>query len=335
MNNNSQSRARKLHGEAIVADLHCDTVYLFDGLKGPYQFAGENTLGHVDLPRLIRGGVNVQCFAVCVIPQHKPCGALRRTLAYFEHFTRVMGENKGSVTIIRDLDGLEKSLVEGKLAALLTVEGGEALEGELEVLHSLYRLGMRGMGLTWNYRNELADGVDVGAAAGGLTKFGRAVVSEMNRLGIMVDASHLSPRSFYDVLEHSSSPVVVTHANAAGLCSHRRNLDDNQLHLLREQGGVIGICFYPGFLNSSGSASMENVLDHFCYIAERFGTDILAVGSDFDGIDKTVTSLPDVSALPALTAGLLARGFSDVEVRDILGGNFIRVLGRILKRQEF
>jgi membrane dipeptidase len=255
MDNNSQSHTRELHRQAVVADLHCDTVYLFDRLKGPYRFAEENTIGHVDLPRLIRGGVNLQCFAVCVIPKRKPCGALRRTLAHFEHFAREMGENKDNVTIVRDLNGLERTLDEGKIAALLTVEGGEALEGELEVLHSLYRLGMRGMGLTWNYRNELADGVDVGAAAGGLTKFGRSVVSVMNELGIMVDASHLSERSFYDVLEYSSTPVVVTHANAAGLCAHRRNLDDCQLRALRDQGGVVGICFYPDFLNSSGSAT--------------------------------------------------------------------------------
>jgi len=334
LNDGNLECASENNAKILIADGHCDTIHLFCKPKGEYSFHVENNTGHIDLPRLRRGGVNLQCFAVCCVePRYTPCGALRRTLVLFEHFAREMGNNSNNVAVVKNLDELERTLNGGKLAALLTVEGGEALEGELEVLHCLYHLGMRGMGLTWNHRNELADGVGVGSAAGGLTAFGREVVSEMNKLGIMVDASHLSPRSFYDVLEHSSSPVVVTHANAAGVCNHRRNLDDSQLRALRDQGGTIGICFYPPFTTSAPGVNLDHLLDHFCYIAERFGTGMLALGSDFDGIQETIPGLEDVSHLPALTAGLIKRGFNMEEIRMILGGNFLQVLGKILKEQ--
>ncbi len=328
------NQAKQLHQQSVVADGHCDTVHLFRRRQG-YDFALDNSIGHVDLPRLHRGGVNIQCFAVYVEQKYKPCGALRRTLSLFEHFLQVMAENKDKAAIIRDREDLDAVLAEGKLASLLAVEGGEALEGNLDVLHSLYRLGMRGMGLTWNDRNELADGVGVGSAAGGLTQLGRSVVREMNSLGIMVDAAHLSPRSYYDVLEYSATPVMVTHANASGVYAHRRNLDDDQLRTLRDQGGVIGICFYPPFISSPQHTGIESLLDHFCYIAHRFGVGMLSLGSDFDGIDEVVPGLEDVSKLPVLTAGLLKRGFSENEVKLILGGNFVKALGKILpERQE-
>jgi membrane dipeptidase len=316
----------------FVADGHCDTVYLF--LRDGYDFASHNRTGHVDLPRLRQGGVGLQCFAVCLESSFKPWGALRRTLVLMEHFHRVMAENSENVGLVTGLNSLCNALEKQKIAILLTLEGGECLEGEVEVLHSLYRLGARGLGLTWNGRNDLADGVDIGDAAGGLTRFGREVVSEMNRLGMMVDASHLSRRSFYDLLRHSQAPVVVTHANIFSICPHRRNLDDDQLRALRDQGGVIGLSFYPPFINESGKADLQNLLDHYCYAAERFGVEMLAIGSDFDGIDRSVVELADVSCLPVLGAGLLGRGFSQAEVGRIMGGNFLRVLENILKAES-
>ncbi len=317
----------------FVADGHCDTVSLFLRSRESYDFARLNRTGHIDLPRLRLGGVALQCFAVCLEPAFKPWGALRRTLVLFGHFHRVLEENKESIMLVIGSGTLREALESGKVAALLTVEGGESLEGELEVLRSLYRLGARGLGLTWNDRNDLADGVGVGNAAGGLTDFGREVVSEMNRLGMMVDAAHLSRRSFFDVLEHSTSPVVVTHANAYAICPHRRNLDDEQLRALRDQGGVIGMSFYPPFVHQSGQAGLEQLLDHYCYVAARFGVAVLAVGSDFDGIDRSVDGLNDASYLPVLGEGLQKRGFSALETQQIMGGNFLRVLDKILKTE--
>lgn len=325
------THAQNLHRDAVVVDGHCDTVHLFYGLKGPYRFGAENAVGHVDLPRLRKGGVDVQFFALCVERRFKPCSALRRALVLLEIFSREMDENKDSVTVVLDKKGLHEALLAGKLAAVLTLEGGDPLEGEIEILHLFYKLGLRGLGLTWNERNGLADGVDVGSSSGGLTDLGRRVVMEMNRLGMLVDAAHLAERGFYELLELSTSPVIVSHANAAGVCSHRRNLTDDQLRALRDHGGVVGMTFYPPFVTGRAEAKLEDLLDHFCYVAERFGTDLLGLGSDFDGIPQALPELGDVSALPNLTEGLLRRGFSDMEVRLILGGNFLRVLEKNLR----
>jgi len=322
--------ARELHQQAVVVDGHCDTVHLFCGSRGPYHFKQRNSIGHIDLPRLRQGGVDVQLFALCVAPNFAPCGALSRALVLLEHFHRELGENQEEVALVLDQAGLADSVAHGKLAALLTMEGGEALEGRVEVLHIMHRLGVRGFGLTWNDRNLLADGVGVGDSAGGLTEFGRTVLREVNRLGMIVDAAHLARRAFYELLETSTSPVIVSHANAGGVCHHRRNLDDSQLKALRDQGGVIGLTFYPPFVTGQGEADLDDLLEHFCYIADLFGVEVLGLGSDYDGISSTVAGLADVSCLPTLTAGLLARGFTAEEIKMILGGNFWRVFSKSL-----
>lgn len=325
--------AEKLHDSAVVVDGHCDSVHLFCGLKGPYRFAGENRVGHVDLPRLKKGGVNIQFFALYIEPEFTPHAALERTKMLVEHFYREVRENKEKVSVVLDWQGVEKTLAVDKLAAVLTLEGGEALNGSVGVLQELFGLGLRGLGLTWNGRNLLADGVGV-SNAGGLTDCGREIVREMNRLGMLVDAAHLAPRGFYELLDCSAAPVVVTHANAAAICKHRRNLDDGQLRILREKGGVVGMSFYPPFIHDRGHASLDHLLDHFCYIAEHFGVEILGLGSDYDGIPEAVAGLDDVSRLPVLTRGLLARGFSAEEVRKILGGNFLRVMKNVFPHTE-
>lgn len=324
----------RFHREKTVVDGHCDTVHLFLGLRGAYTFGEKNTVGHVDLPRLKEGGVNIQFFAHYIEPEFKPVGALRRALVLMEHFHREIGKNKEEVVLIRSGKDITYALKTGRVGALISLEGGEALEGETDVLHALYRLGLRSVGLTWNQRNDLADGVDVGKCAGGLTELGVKIIKEMNELGILVDAAHMAPRGFYDVLSVSHAPVVVSHANAAGVCGHRRNLDDDQLRALRDHNGVVGISFYPSFLDNSGCAGLETVLDHFCYVADRFGTDILGIGSDFDGITETASGLEDISRLPRLTEGLFRRGFTASEAEKILGGNFLRVMRNVLKQEE-
>lgn len=324
----------QFHREAVVVDAHCDTVHLFRGIKGPYAFGEANDVGHVDLPRLLQGGVDLQFFALFTEAEYKPCGALGRALYLLEHFHREMGKVKEKVKLIRTRSDLENSLSGNQLGALLTLEGGEPLESGLEILQVFYRLGLRGAGLTWDQRNALADGVGVGKAAGGLTKQGRAIVREMNRLGMVVDAAHMAPRGFYDVLEISEAPVVVTHANIAGVHPHERNITDCQLRALRDHGGVLGLTFLPMFINGEREAGLDSLLDHYCYAAERFGPEILGIGADYDGITETVTGLENVSLLPLLTKGLFARGFSMAEVSGILGGNFLRVLRAILKQEE-
>jgi len=327
-------RARELHLQAVVVDAHCDTVQLLCGSPGRYSFRQRNSVGHLDLPRLRQGGVDLQLFALCTAPLKTGYGALGRVLVLLEAFHRLLADNRDDLVLILDREGLHASLSQGKTAAILTLEGGEPLEGRLEVLHILHRLGVRGISLTWNDRNLLADGVGVGRAAGGLTAFGRRVLREVNRLGMIVDAAHLARRAFFELLEASATPVIVSHANAAAVSKHRRNLDDEQLKGLRDQGGVVGLTFYPPFVTGRKEAGLDDLLDHFCHIAERFGVEMLGLGSDYDGIPGTVTGLEDVSRLPVLTAALLDRGFSEEEVRMILGGNFLRVISRSLGQPD-
>jgi membrane dipeptidase len=323
-------RVRELHRQAVVVDAHCDTVRLLRGSSGRYSFKQRNRSGHLDWPRLLEGGVDLQLFAVCVAPFKTGCGALSRALTMLESFHRMLEDNGDEPVLVLDRAALSDCESRGKPAVMLTVEGGEPLEGRVEVLHILYRLGVRGFGLTWNDRNLLADGVGVGRSAGGLTAFGRRVVKELNRLGMIVDAAHLARRAYFELLDASATPVIVSHANAAAVSNHRRNLDDEQLSALREQGGVVGLSFYPPFVSGRKDAALDDLLDHFCYIAERFGVEMLGLGSDYDGIPSTVTGLEDVSRLPVLTASLLERGFTEDEVRMVLGGNFMRVFANSL-----
>ncbi|MGI6658261.1 MAG: dipeptidase [Dethiobacteraceae bacterium] len=316
-----------------IVDGHCDTVYHFRHTE-EYNFAQRNERGHIDLPRLQEGGVALQFFALFIEPEFKPYQTVTRVLQLAEHFLAEMEKNCAHVQIVKTQQDLDDARAQRKLAALMTLEGAEPLEGGVEILHILYRLGLRGVGLTWNQRNGLADGVGVGAGAGGLTELGKDMVREMNRLGIIVDGAHLAPRAFYDLLETSNKPVVITHANAYQLCAHPRNLTDEQLRALRDQGGVIGLTFFPTFIVEQGPASLADLLDHFCYIADRFGTELLGVGADYDGIESTVTELPDVSKLPLLVKGLQDRGFTEKEVRQIMGENFLRIVRSTLLKEE-
>jgi membrane dipeptidase len=224
---------------------------------------------------------------------------------------------------------VERAKPEGKVAGVLSPEGAELLAGDLGLLRVFYRLGVRSLGLTWDYGNLAGDGVGV-ADPGGLTDFGRALVGEAERLGMMVDVAHLPPRGVEDVLGTAQGPVIDTHANAHALCGHRRNLTDAQLDALAATGGVVCVAFVPDFIAGDPSqASLDGVLDHIDYIVRRIGVDHVGIGCDFDGYDGVTQGLEDVSRLPVLTAGLAARGYDEASVRKILGLNLLRVFRRV------
>jgi membrane dipeptidase len=317
----------RFHQEACVVDGHCDTVSLLD--VGEYDFARQNDIGHVDLPRLQAGGVNVQVFALYQEPRFKPVGAMKRTLVLLNKFTKEVENNIDQITLVKDYQEIEEAYRQGKIAAILSIEGGDALEGDAEVLEVFHALGVRALGLTWNNRNCLADGVGEDLAGGGLTSLGREVVKLCGRKNILIDLAHISKKGFTDTVNLAAGPIIVSHANAWKLCPHKRNLTDEQLKLIRDLGGVVGVTFYPPFVKES-RATMEDLLNHFAYMAELIGTDYIGIGSDFDGIDETLAPLTDVSKMPLLTEGLLAKGFTKEEVVKILGLNFLRVLKQTL-----
>lgn len=317
--------ARELHEESIIFDGHCDTLQAV--LRGERRLDERSSEGHLDLPRMREGGVTAQIFAICLGSECLPSGAVKQTLRMLDACYRELADNPDSLTLATSAADIERAKEEGKVAAVLGLEGAEALEGDLGVLRMFYRLGVRNIGLTWNRRNQAADGLDEARTGGGLTTFGVELVRKMNRLGIMIDVAHLAPAGVRDVLELSEAPVIASHTNAYALCPHRRNLMDERLEAIAAKGGVVGVTFVPGFVaENKEEASLERLVDHIDHIAKVAGIDHVGLGSDFDGFgDQPMSGLEDVTKLPNITAGLLGRGYSADEVKKILGGNLLRV----------
>lgn len=321
------SEAHAFHRRCFVVDGHCDTALrLVEGAS----LADDAGTGHVDLPRLETGGVDLQIFALWVDAPRRRGGYAGRCLDLLDAVVREVDAHPQRLHLVQSCEDLGNIRETGRIGVLLSIEGGEPLEGSLAALRAFFRLGVRAMGLTWNGRNELADGVGEAASRGGLTAFGRAVVREMNRLGMVVDVSHLAEPGFWDVLEISEHPVIASHSNARAVCDHVRNLTDEQIRALASRGGVMGMNFCPDFLRPGGDATMDDVLRHIDHIVDLVGPEHVGLGSDYDGIDDTPRGLEDVSRLPRLTEALLARGYNEESVQAILGGNFLRVFQQVL-----
>ncbi len=319
----SEKNILDFHKNTLVIDAHCDTVSLLE--KDEYDFANRNKKGHVDLPRLQEGGVNLQVFAIYQEEHYKPGGALKRALLLLNRFKEVVSRNSDKIFLVKEYSEIAEIINSNKIAALLSLEGGDALEGEVELLEIFFSLGVRMLGLTWNNRNFLADGVAEESTGGGLTVAGKKIIKLCHSKKILVDLAHISGQGFKEAISLSHKPIVVSHANSRQLCAHRRNLTDEQLKLLKENKGVIGISFCPYFIKEKDPV-MDDLLNHFVYIADLIGVDYIGLGSDFDGIKSTLPVLNSIEKLPILTAGLFKKGFSKEEVAKILGGNFLRVL---------
>lgn len=321
----------QLHKESLVFDAHCDT--LLEALTGKRRLGKRSEQGHLDLPRLKKGGVKAQIFALFVRPYYLPSAATREALRLIDTFYRELQDNEEDLVLATRVADIEQASREGKIAAILSLEGAEALEGDLAVLRMFYRLGVRSVGLTWNLRNQAADGVDETRSSGGLTNFGLQLVQESKRLGMVIDVSHLAATGVRDVLMVSEGPVIASHSNAYALCPHRRNLTDEQLIDIAASGGVVGATFAPNLLDGGEeNAHLERVLDHIEYIARVAGLDHVGLGSDFDGFfeKERLPGLEDVSQMPNITAGLLRRGYKEEEIKKIMGGNFLRVFREII-----
>lgn len=323
-----KEKAMSIHKDSIVVDAHCDT--LLEVVRGKRELGTKSASGHTDLIRMRTGGIGVQFFAAFIEEEYKPGRCLRRTMQMLDVFFRELDINQNQMRLIYHYKDIEKTVREGKIAAILAIEGGEFLEGDLSVLRLFYRLGVRSIGLTWNQRNEIADGIWERNSGGGLTVFGRRLVREMNNLGILIDLAHIAEKGFWDALELSEQPVVVTHANCQTLHKHPRNLNDQQLLALGKKGGLVGITFAPDFM-ARADANINHVLDHIDHVAKIAGTDSIGIGSDFDGIGVTPKGLEDGSKFMNLTLGLVERGYTKREIQGILGENFLRVLRKVLK----
>lgn len=318
-----------LHERCFVMDAHCDTALrLADGAS--LQPVGAVPAGHVDLPRLRQGGVDVQVFALWIDHDRHVYDAPQRCLTLLDAVWREMELHGDDLYPVLTAADFSRAQAEGKVGVLLSIEDAAALGGSLAILRMFYRLGVRAVGLTWNGRNEVAEGIGAQQSGGGLTTFGRAVIAEMERLGMIVDVSHITERGFWDVVDASTRPFIASHSNARTLCDHPRNLTDEQMQALAERGGVMGMNFCPPFLREGGNASIEDVVRHIEYIVDVIGPEHVGVGSDYDGISTTPVGLEDVARLPALTDALLQRGYDEGTVAAIVGGNFRRVFSDVM-----
>jgi membrane dipeptidase len=322
--------ARALHDEVAAIDLHADTPKIMRAFE--YDLSRRHDpplprssfMGHVDLPRLREGGMAAQWFGLWTFPYPRTgCAAsVNRQLDALED---AAAKNPDELALCRSYEDVVAARRAGRIAGLTGIEGGQALEGQLERVDEFARRGVRYLGLLHFSANELgrpAFGVGRDDSLG-LTAFGRDVVAEMNRCGMIVDLAHINRKGFFDALEASRAPCIVSHTGVTGAHEHWRNIDDEQLRAVARRGGVVGIIFAPRYLGGRG---IEAVVAHLEHVVKVAGEDAVALGSDYDGMITPVRGLEDVSRMPALTAALLARGMTRDAVKKLLGENAMRVI---------
>ncbi|HHY76223.1 MAG TPA: membrane dipeptidase [Firmicutes bacterium] len=321
-------RAQEIHAESIVVDGHVGT--LFDVLLKSREFGERSEKGHVDLPRLKEGGVKCVVLSAFPFDRTYPIRGVKTGLEYVDAF-RTLSTLPG-VVLAENASQVEAAAKEGNVAAILSFEGGEFLDGSIESLRMFHRLGLRLLGLTWNERNALADGAAESGTRGGLTRFGRAVVRECADLGIIVDVSHISEAGFWDVVEMTEQPVVASHSNCHKLYAHPRNLTDDQIRAIAETGGVVAVSFNPDYMgDEEAEVTLGTVCDHIMHVMEVGGEEAVAIGSDFDSFrGREPEPLTSVDRLPLLTEELLRRGVPGKTISLILGGNWLRVMRAVL-----
>jgi membrane dipeptidase len=341
LNPQKKELALKLHKEATVIDFHCDTlkeVVDWPRVRAPLsprrKMGERGSAGHLDLPRLMEGGVDCQVFAVFTAREPRPQNA---ALWLLDAFYKGLEENSDKMMLALNHEDIKRAERDGKVAGLLSIEGGEPLLGNLASLRMFYRLGVRAMGLTWSLRNELGNGSGEKRPTGGLSDFGISVVEEMNRLGMLVDVSHLNDEGFWDVVEVNKGPFIASHSNCRALCGVSRNLTDDMIMTLAERGGVMGMNFLPFFLvprdeiHAGRRATVEDIVDHIDRIMDLVGPDHIGLGSDYDGIPYPPDGLEDCSKMPNITIELVKREYAEEDIKKILGGNFLRVIRQVLK----
>jgi membrane dipeptidase len=339
-----KTSAQALIHRSVVVEAHRD-MYEMAYLR---NIGNEHPLREVIVPRLKKANIGIVFLALGGDSLSHALWTechLRSAMETLDHFHTERSRTPGIMKIIRKPSEVPSRPSKRVLHFFLSLEGGKPLEGKLEMLRNYYRLGIRGLQLTWNFRNELADGVAEETAGGGLSNFGKAVVKEMNRLGMLIDLSHLSPKGFFDVMDLTEAPVCVSHSNAFSLHQHRRSITDDQIKAVKANGGVIGVNAIATLV-ASGDPTLERLLDHLSYMADLIGVEHLGLGLDFtkhdgprhprepvhgSGKEQWLKGFEEVEDLPNLVEGLMKRGYSSREIQWVLGGSFVSLLRRVLK----
>lgn len=312
-----------------VFDLHCDTSY---ELCEKNQKLNKNSL-QIDLKRMEEYDTYIQVFAAYVDKKTISISPMKHCLRLIHIMRKEIEESGGSLNLITNKTELNRVAAGIGHGAILSIEGGEALEGDLSTIQMYYDLGVRLITLTWNWANELADGV-MEPNGGGLTSFGRKAVSMMENMGILIDVSHLSERGFWDVAEITNKPFVASHSAVKRLCSHPRNLTDAQLQCLIQRRGGIGINFFPQFLSESGRCKMEEIIKHMEYIFNLNGEDSVGIGSDFDGIAYLPEDMRGMEDVKKLISCMESHGWSETMIHKVLFENFHRIFLEIMTESD-
>ncbi len=314
----------------FICDCHCDTLTeLYN--KNASLYENEQ---HFDIKRQIALGGGLQFCAIYVPTEvFRYQGGLRYTLCLLDKYNqeiKKLHENGIDVLQVRTAEDAG-NVLKHKAATLLAIEEGGAIDGSLEALRCLYELGVRAMTLTWSNRNDIADGINEEATGSRLTLFGKQVVAEMNRLGMLVDVSHISTAGFWSVIETSTKPIIATHSNAKSLCAHPRNLNDEQIKALAQNGGLAGITFAGQFLEEDWrNACIESVYKHIDYMLNLIGNDDhIGFGSDFDGISHPPYNIQGVQDYKPLIE-YLSKYYSDETINKITHQNVINLLQKVL-----
>jgi membrane dipeptidase len=362
-------QGRRVHAESFVFDGHNDLPWEMrakaDSSFDKRDIRQPQPSMHTDIPRLRAGGVGAQFWSVYVPAETAKKGtALSDTLEQIELVKKMIARYSDVFEQARTADDVERIVKAGKIAALIGVEGGHSIENSLENLRRLHKLGAGYMTLTHSDTLAWADAATDNASHQGLTEFGEEVVREMNRLGMLVDLSHVSDETMKDALRVSKSPIIYSHSSARAIANHPRNVPDDVLMLVKQNGGIVMINFFPGFIvprsaqimnkmfdkrrelraqfpneadfqresrrwerqNDYPTGSIHDVVDHIDHIAKLIGVEHIGLGSDFDGITKTPKQLEDVSTYPLITQELLNRGYKPTDIHRIMSGNILRVM---------
>ncbi len=312
----------------MIFDAHCDTVF---EILQKEEALPQNSL-HLDLERMQEYQGYIQVFAAFIDQKNVCISPLKHCFNILENAKNEIAKNKG-LALIKDITGLKNVVSRKGTGAILAIEGGEALEGNLSNLALFFQMGVRLITLTWNYANELADGI-MEPRGGGLTDFGVQVVKMMEKMGMIVDVSHLSEKGFWDVAEVTQYPFVASHSCVKKLCSHPRNLNDAQIKLLIERKGGMGINFYPPFLTEDSKCTIKDILRHMEYVLELGGEQILGLGSDFDGVDQLPDGICGVESVKDVVSAMEKAGFSKKIILNITFQNFYRIFSQTFDRTK-
>lgn len=330
---------REIHFSGMLFDGHNDLPWqihkLAKGSVDRLDLTVPQPLLHTDFPKLKQSGLKAQFWSVYVPADTYQQGtSLTQTLEQIQIVRKLAQKYPDQLELAYSSADIERIVAQGKIASLMGAEGGYSIQCSIPILQQLYREGVRYMTLTHSKTIEWADSATDQPQHGGLTPFGEEVVREMNRLGMLVDLSHVSEETMLDALDITTAPVIFSHSSAKAICNHPRNVSDAVLKRVTANGGIVMVNFMSGYIvpterlkaNPKDVGTLDDVVDHIVHIAKVAGVEHVGIGSDFDGVRQLPRGLEDVSKYPDLTKELIRRGFTKPQIHAILGGNILRVL---------